>query len=81
MTTREGYSSPKVPTELRYALEGLQWGAQIPSLVDREAWFKLLVEAFLINFGNTYNMKQVFSSVQMLTLPKVILKMLATNKA
>jgi molecular chaperone DnaK (HSP70) len=39
--THEGMSSPKVPTELRYTPQGIEWGFQIPSLVDRNQWFKL----------------------------------------
>ncbi|KAL4758710.1 Hsp70 family protein [Aspergillus foveolatus] len=44
---REGISSVKVPTELRYTKtpnadgETVEWGFQIPSLVDRYQWFKL----------------------------------------
>ncbi|KAL2869219.1 Hsp70 family protein [Aspergillus lucknowensis] len=43
--SQEGMSSVKVPTELRYtgskSAENVQWGFQIPSLVDRYQWFKL----------------------------------------
>ncbi|PMD40386.1 actin-like ATPase domain-containing protein [Hyaloscypha variabilis F] len=39
--THEGMSSPKVPTELRYTPKGIEWGFQIPPLVDRNQWFKL----------------------------------------
>ncbi|KAL4886656.1 hypothetical protein BJY04DRAFT_178102 [Aspergillus karnatakaensis] len=43
--TQEGISSVKVPTELRYTKgsdgENVEWGFQIPALVDRYQWFKL----------------------------------------
>ncbi|KAL4907139.1 hypothetical protein BDW74DRAFT_166661 [Aspergillus multicolor] len=50
--TQEGISSVKVPTELRYTSpksanpdtkdeEKIEWGFQIPGLVDRYQWFKL----------------------------------------
>ncbi|KAL4988050.1 hypothetical protein BDW68DRAFT_197008 [Aspergillus falconensis] len=45
--TQEGISSVKVPTELRYTKspdvngETVEWGFQIPGLVDRYQWFKL----------------------------------------
>ncbi|KAI9374735.1 hypothetical protein BJX61DRAFT_264991 [Aspergillus egyptiacus] len=39
---QEGMSSVKVPTELRYTSdENVEWGFQIPALVDRYQWFKL----------------------------------------
>lgn len=38
----EGVSSVKVPTELRYMeKDNMEWGFQIPGLVDRYQWFKL----------------------------------------
>lgn len=43
-TAREGESSDKVPTKLRYTSEGVQWGFQIPSTAPPEEvieWFKL----------------------------------------
>jgi hypothetical protein len=43
--THEGMSSVKVPTELRYTTsngtENIEWGFQVPALVDRYQWFKL----------------------------------------
>ncbi|KAJ0418508.1 hypothetical protein BJY00DRAFT_177645 [Aspergillus carlsbadensis] len=43
--THEGMSSVKVPTELRYTtsngIESIEWGFQVPALVDRYQWFKL----------------------------------------
>ncbi|KAL4813417.1 hypothetical protein BDW67DRAFT_177860 [Aspergillus spinulosporus] len=45
--TQEGISNVKVPTELRYTKnpdsdgETVEWGFQIPGLVDRYQWFKL----------------------------------------
>ncbi|KAF4626038.1 hypothetical protein G7Y89_g12118 [Cudoniella acicularis] len=39
--TREGMSSVKVPTELRYTPEGTQWGFQIPNIIERHQWFKI----------------------------------------
>ncbi|RDW70452.1 Hsp70 family protein [Aspergillus mulundensis] len=46
--TQEGISSVKVPTELRYTKSPdpltkgeVEWGFQIPGLVDRYQWFKL----------------------------------------
>ncbi|KAF4636895.1 hypothetical protein G7Y89_g1184 [Cudoniella acicularis] len=41
LETQEGMSSPKVPTELRYTAAGVEWGFQIPALVERHQWFKL----------------------------------------
>ena len=38
---RSGFSSPKVPTELRYVSGGVEWGGQIPPFVERHGWFKL----------------------------------------
>ncbi|KAH8804541.1 hypothetical protein F5884DRAFT_417421 [Xylogone sp. PMI_703] len=39
--SREGISSEKVPTELRYIKSTVEWGFQIPPLVERFQWFKL----------------------------------------
>ncbi|RFU34294.1 hypothetical protein B7463_g2070, partial [Scytalidium lignicola] len=39
--TREGISSEKVPTEIRYVKNETEWGFQIPPLVERYQWFKL----------------------------------------
>jgi len=39
--TREGVSSVKVPTELRYTPKGTEWGFQIQPLIERHQWFKL----------------------------------------
>lgn len=39
--TQEGMSSVKVPTELRYTPQGVEWGFQIPATVERHQWFKL----------------------------------------
>jgi hypothetical protein len=39
--THEGFSCVKVPTEIRYASEGVEWGFQIPPAVARHKWFKL----------------------------------------
>ncbi|KAL4786295.1 hypothetical protein BJX76DRAFT_355201, partial [Aspergillus varians] len=39
--TQEGISSVKVPTELRYTEDSVEWGFQIPALVARYQWFKL----------------------------------------
>ena len=46
-TAREGESSDKVPTKLRYTSEGVQWGFQIPSNAPPTEvleWFKLYVD-------------------------------------
>lgn len=43
-TTREGESSDKVPTKLRYAKDGVQWGFSIPITAPQDEvieWFKL----------------------------------------
>lgn len=39
--TNEGMSSVKVPTEIRYTPQGIEWGFQIPATVERHQWFKL----------------------------------------
>ncbi|KAG0650908.1 hypothetical protein D0Z07_2774 [Hyphodiscus hymeniophilus] len=39
--TQEGTSSVKVPTEVRYTPQGMEWGFQIPSTIKRHKWFKL----------------------------------------
>lgn len=43
-TVREGESSDKVPTKLRYSKDGVQWGFSIPITAPQEEvleWFKL----------------------------------------
>lgn len=47
-TTREGESSDKVPTSLRFTAQGAQWGFSIPADAPRDEiheWFKLYGEA------------------------------------
>jgi hypothetical protein len=41
--SQEGASSVKVPSELRYKKDGggIEWGFEIPGVVDRHQWFKL----------------------------------------
>jgi len=46
--TREGVSSVKVPTEIRYTAQGIEWGFQIPPIIDRHRWFKVLVNMRLL---------------------------------
>jgi molecular chaperone DnaK (HSP70) len=41
LTSAEGASDAKVPTALRYTGKGIEWGFQIPPLVERHEWFKL----------------------------------------
>lgn len=41
LSTREGKTMDKVPTEIRYTPEGTEWGFQIPNVVERHQWFKL----------------------------------------
>jgi hypothetical protein len=41
--TQEGVSSVKVPTEIRYTPQGIEWGFQIPAITERHQWFKLFV--------------------------------------
>ena len=45
-TTREGKSSEKVPTKLRYTPDGIEWGFSIPLTAPADEiieWFKLCV--------------------------------------
>ncbi|EED14402.1 Hsp70 family chaperone, putative [Talaromyces stipitatus ATCC 10500] len=42
--SNEGESSVKVPTQLRYTPQGIEWGFQIPHSVERNYWFKLGLE-------------------------------------
>ncbi|OBT67817.1 hypothetical protein VE03_02422 [Pseudogymnoascus sp. 23342-1-I1] len=52
--TREGMSSPKVPTELRYTDDGTEWGFQISPTIDRHQWFKLgIAESRTLAGGGT----------------------------
>ncbi|MCJ1343067.1 hypothetical protein MMC31_001258 [Peltigera leucophlebia] len=41
LTQLEGTSDAKVPTQLRYTQGNIEWGFQIPSVVERHEWFKL----------------------------------------
>ncbi|PTB75898.1 hypothetical protein M440DRAFT_1334688 [Trichoderma longibrachiatum ATCC 18648] len=53
-TTREGESSDKVPTKLRYAKDEVQWGFSIPITAPQEEvieWFKLDLDPSLKNIG------------------------------
>lgn len=40
-TQFEGASDAKVPTQLRYSQNNIEWGFQIPALVERYEWFEL----------------------------------------
>ncbi|KAF8862453.1 actin-like ATPase domain-containing protein [Acephala macrosclerotiorum] len=37
----EGKTMDKVPTEIRYTPQGMEWEFQIPAIVERHKWFKL----------------------------------------
>ncbi|TVY82722.1 Heat shock 70 kDa protein 12A [Lachnellula suecica] len=37
----EGVTQDKVPTEIRYTPEGMEWGFQIPRDAEKQHWFKL----------------------------------------
>ncbi|KAM0330861.1 hypothetical protein ACHAQA_003816 [Verticillium albo-atrum] len=55
-TIREGESSDKVPTKLRYAGGDIQWGFTIPMTAPQNEiaeWFKLDLDPALQNIGST----------------------------
>ncbi|EEY19609.1 Hsp70-like protein [Verticillium alfalfae VaMs.102] len=55
-TIREGESSDKVPTKLRYSKGDVQWGFSIPVTAPQNEvveWFKLDIDPTLQDMGNT----------------------------
>ncbi|KAK5997205.1 hypothetical protein PT974_02558 [Cladobotryum mycophilum] len=55
-TAREGESSDKVPTKIRYASDGVQWGFAIPITAPQDEvieWFKLDLDPSLSSVSQT----------------------------